>query len=339
MRIKPFLQIIYGLAGLGISLFTAIMTYVIIDEPIGFKMTSQISIVVLSTLPIVAMFSYFIGVYLSKKFEYISHRLDDIDANKFIKHKHKDKIEDITSIHDAIDHLSLRLEESIAELQKNNKDLHTMIRSFSHDIKTPLTIIDGYLEEFEDGLIEDGEIPKVITILKKETAYINELSSEVIGFIRSKESMTEKKVTIHLKEYLHLEVCPLIRVSKSVGLRCEIKESDTLIFDPTALKKILINLLHNASKYTDEGTVTISMKDEKVIVQDTGIGIDPESSKKIFEPFVCLDESKNRKKSGFGLGLSIASNLAQSNGYTLAYDDSYSTGCRFVLERLDNNIA
>ena len=98
----------------------------------------------------------------------------------------------------------------------------------------------------------------------------------------------------------------------------------------------MINLLHNASKYTQEGSITTKVEDKNIIIEDTGIGIDINDVETIFEPFVCLDESKNREKNGFGLGLSIAKNLAQNNGYTLILDKSYKAGCKFVLKKVIN---
>lgn len=336
MKIKPFLQIIYGLTGLFISFFTALMTYIIIDAPIGFKMTSEIILVVLLTIPIILVFSYFIGKFLSKKFEYISSRLDNIDANKFINDNHHDKIEEITNIHNSINHLSSRVENNILELKENNKNLSTIIKSLSHDIKTPLTIIDGYLEELHDGLIVNEDIPKTITILKKETSYINELTSEVIGYIQSKEITSNKQEVIVLKDFLHMEVLPLLRVSQEVELKCEIDESACITFNSTALKKILINLLHNASKYTKSGSITTKVQNNNIIIEDTGVGIDPQYSKVIFEPFFGLDESRNREQNGFGLGLSIAKNLALTNGYELCLDTSYKDGSRFILQKSVN---
>ena len=330
MKIKSFLILVYTLAGLSIAVFTAVMTYLIIDEPIGMKMFSKIGFTVLATLPLIGLFSYYIGLYLSKKFDYIASRLDAIHENKFIKDMHHDRIVDITKIHSSIDDLSSRLENSILELQKNNTNLSSIIKSLSHDIKTPLTIIDGYLEECEDDLVTKEEMPKVIKILKKETAYLNELSSEVIIYLKSQE-LVSQKTTIFLKDFLHTEVCPLLRVSKQVELKCEINETDTIEFNPIALKKILINLLHNASKYTTKGSITTKFLNKSIIIEDTGSGVDSENSESIFEPFVCLDESKNREKNGFGLGLSIAKNLAQSNGYELVLDTDYHSGCRFIL--------
>ena len=334
MKIKPFLQIVYASAGFFISLFTAVMTYLIIDEPIGYIMLSKITIVVLVTFPLIWVFSYFIGVYLSKKFESISQRLDAIDANKFLHDTFDENIEDIANIHNSINHLSFRLEKSISDLQKNNEDLQTIVKSLAHDIKTPLTIINGYLEEIEDKLIKEEDIPYTIDVLKKETAYLNELSSDVISYLQSKESLVESQEIIYLKDFMHIEVCPLLRVAKSVTLKCDISDDDTLKFNRVALKKIFINLLHNASKYTLEGTITTTLHNDEIAIEDTGCGIKSEDAERIFEPFVCLDASKNREKSGFGLGLSIGANLAQNNGYKLSLDTSYTKGSKFVLRKI-----
>ena len=143
--------------------------------------------------------------------------------------------------------------------------------------------------------------------------------------------MTQKEPIV-LKEFLHSEVCPLLRVSDKVELKCEINKDDSIDFNPIALKKILVNLLHNATKYTSNGSITTKLEENKLIIEDTGVGIAKEDAEKIFNPFFCLDESRNREKSGFGLGLSIARNLAERNGYRLFLDSSYDGGCRFVLE-------
>ncbi len=320
-------------AGLSIALFTAVMTYIIIDEPIGMKMLSKIALTIVATLPIIGLFSYYIGLYLSKKFDYIATRLDAIHENKFVKDTHHDKIVDITKIHHSIDDLSSRLQKSIAALQSNNTNLSSIIKSLSHDIKTPLTIIDGYLEECEDGIVTNEQMPQVIQILKKETTYLNELSSEAISYIQSQELRGEKE-TIHLKEFLHAEVCPLLRVEEGVELKCEIDEKDTVEFTPIALKKILINLLHNASKYTKKGSITTKVENGTIMIEDTGIGIDAKDKARIFEPFISLDESKNRENNGFGLGLSIARNLAQNNDYDLLFDEGHKDGARFILKKL-----
>jgi len=331
MKAKTYLIIYYSLAGIIISFFTAIMTYYIIDVQIGEKMILKIFLTILATLPIIGLLSYLVGTYLSKRLFAISICLNNINEDKFLVDKHKESITDISDIHDSIHQLSKRLENSIATLKEQNRDLNNLILSLSHDIKTPLTIINGYIEEIEDNMISKEDMPKVMAVLKKETAYLNELSSEVINYIQSKDEVM-KKESIILKEFLHTEICPLLRVPNEVKLKCEINKYDSIKFNHIALKKILVNLLHNAIKYTSKGSVVAKLEQGKIIIEDTGIGIRKEDSEKIFNPFFCLDKSRNREKSGFGLGLSIARNLAKRNGYRLTVDNSYIDGARFILE-------
>ena len=332
MNAKRYLITYYTIAGIIIALFTAVMTYIIIDVPIGSKMIFKIFLTILATLPIIATLSYFIGSNLSRKLAAISQCLNKINEDKFLNDTHQESITDIATIHTSIHQLSNRLENSITTLKNSNTQLNHMIRSLSHDIKTPLTIIEGYLEEIEDGLITQEKQPSIITILKKETTYMNELSSSVIHYLQSLEHTIHSK-SIALKVFLHDEVCPLIRVKDNVTLSCQIDKDFHLDFDHISLKSILVNLLHNASKHTHTGSITVRSLKTGISIEDTGIGIDPKDEKIIFEPFYCLDESKNREENGFGLGLSIAKNLANQNGYTLSLDPNYKNGSRFILER------
>ena len=279
------------------------------------------------------MLSYLIGRRLSRKLAAISHCLNDISEDKFLTDKHEESITDISAIHISIHQLSHRLKESISKLKDTNRNLNTMILSLSHDIKTPLAIIEGYLEELEDDIVTPDNKPRVFGILKKETEYINELSTEVINYIQSFES-TATQSTIYLTSFLNDEVCPLVPVQDTVMLQCTIDNDFSIVFDRMALKKILFNLLHNASKHTNKGSISIRLINQDIYIEDTGIGISKEYAETIFDPFFCVDESKNRKKSGYGLGLSIARNLASKNNYTLILDITYTTGCRFILKKM-----
>ena len=332
MNAKIYLIVYYSIAGVIISLFTAMMTYYIIDVPIGEKMMFKIFLTIVATLPIIGILSYLIGSYLSRRLFAIRTSLNKISEDKFLEEKYEESITDINEIHDSIHELSKRLEASIAKLKESNEQLNNMILSLSHDIRTPLTILEGYLEEYEDNLISKEQHPKVIGILKKETAYMKELSTEVIHYIHSLGS-EPKQERVLLKAFLHEQINPLLRVPKGVVLKCELDETFSLTFDKMALKNILINLLHNATKHTSKGRIFIKVEEDNIFIEDTGIGIDSNLKENIFEPFYCVDESRNRKNGGFGLGLSIARNLAKSNGYELFLDTRYEGGCRFGLRK------
>ena len=257
-----------------------------------------------------------------------------INANAISEAKVVEKTKLLQESNSELQQLSIQLKETVIKLENHNENLSIIIKSLSHDIKTPLTIINGYLEEIDDGLVECHEITNVTAILKKETAYLNELTSEVIGYIQSKETTVITREVITLKDFFQDEIYPILRVASQVDFVCHFSSEDKIIFNRIALKKIFINLLHNASKYTTQGYIATSMHYNSIYVEDTGIGIDAQFATKIFEPFVALDESRNREKNGFGLGLSIAQNLAKTNGYNLRIDSSYTKGSRFILERI-----
>ena len=330
MSIKKLLLLSYIIAGLIISIFTAFMTFYIIDVPIGMKMFSKIVITIGLTLPIIALLSYILGSYFSKKFIFIKNRLLKIAAEDFTVYNKNEHIEEIADIHKTLNTVSMQLDRSIHELKEKNSELTWMVRSFAHDFRTPLTVIAGNIEAIEDELISKKELPAVLQKIKLETNYMSELLSDVLLFIQSMKSVV-KKEKIELREFISKEIFVLTEPLNEVKLVNHIKENESIEFTKTDLKKILINLLSNSIKFTNQGSITIFLENNSLIVQDTGIGIEAQECEKIFQPFYTVDASKNRLKSGFGLGLAIAKNLAQKNGYSLKCDTGYKDGCKMIL--------
>ncbi len=335
MSIKKLLLLSYIIAGLIISIFTAFMTFYIIDVPIGMKMFSKIVITIGITLPIIALLSYILGSYFSKKFIFIKNRLLKIADEDFTVYNKNEHIEEIANIYKTLNTVSSQLDRSITELKEKNSELTWMIRSFAHDFRTPLTVIQGNLEAIEDELISQKELPVVLQKIKYETSYMNELLSDVLLFIQSMKSAI-KKEKIEFREFMNREIFVLTEPLNEVALVNRIKEDEIIEFTKTDLKKIVINLLNNSIKFTNKGSITIYLENNSLIVQDTGIGIEVQECEKIFQPFYTVDASKNRLKSGFGLGLAIAKNLAQKNGYSLKCDTGYKDGCKMILSQIEN---
>jgi two-component system sensor histidine kinase SaeS len=281
-------------------------------------------------LPIIALLSYILGSYFSKKFIFIKDRLLKIADANFTLYNKNEHIKEIADIHKTLNTVSLQLNKSINGLKEKNSELTWMVRSFAHDFRTPLTVIAGNIEAIEDGLISQKELPTVLQKIKLETNYMNELLSDVLSFIQSMKSVV-KKEKIDLRKFINKEIFALIEPLNGVKLVNDMNENNTIEFTKTDLKKILINLLSNSIKFTSQGNVTIFLENNSLIVQDTGIGIESKECEKIFQPFYTVDASKNRLKSGFGLGLAIAKNLAYKNDYSLRCDVVYKNGCKIIL--------
>ena len=334
MSVKKLLLISYIIAGLIISIVTAFMTFYIIDVPIGMKMFSKIVLTIGLVLPIIALVSYILGSYFSKKFISIKNRLMLIADEDFSTYHKDEYIDEISDIHTTLNTVSTQLAQSINELKEKNSELTWMVRSFAHDFRTPLTIIQGNIEAIEDGLVDKNKLPATLEKVRLETNYMNELLSDVLVFIQSMKSVV-KKENIKLKTFVDQEIFVLTESSRSIVLVNMLDDNDTIEFTRTDLKKILINLLDNSMKFTTEGCITILFENNTLIVKDTGIGIEANECETIFKPFYTVDASKNRLKSGFGLGLAIAKNLAQKNDYSLECDTHYENGCKMLLSKLE----
>lgn len=332
MSFKKLLIIVYSVAGLMIALFTAVMTYVIIGEHIGPKMFSKIALVVILAMPIIALISYGIGRYFFRKFTRIDTRLEQIAQGEFYTIEPIEQIEELRNIHHSITILSARLSSSIEALRAHNRVISDMTVSFAHDVKTPLTIIDGYMEEIRDGMIGEQELPATIDKLKQETAYINDLSTDILEYVHSMRTQRDAEQIV-LNNLID-EITGRIMLFPNTRWDIDIPADSVIRFNRMDLKKLLINLLHNSAKFTSQGSIRICIEGKSIVVQDTGIGIDPEYFPRLFEPYSTADKSRNRQKSGLGLGLSIAKNLAFNNGYDLLFDETVMMGSRAVLRPL-----
>lgn len=334
MKIKTFIVILATVAGLIVSTFTAVMTFVIIGKPICSVMLIKISLTVLSVLPVIGFLSLFSGTYLSRKFLFIQERLAKIRDQEFTQNNSKNFISEVHEINDDINYLSNQLETLIGDLRQKNHNLSNLLISMSHDIKTPITIINGYIEEIEDGLVSKKQLPEALDYMKKEINFLNELTVDMLEFISSMERHKSKEKII-LYYFLENELFPLLPKNENVQLINEINKDLVIEFNKIDLKKICINIICNAIKHIEKGYVKVYSEGENIYFENNGNKIEKEYSQKIFDPFFTTSKSKNRKnrKNGFGLGLSIVSNLSTNNSYKCSLKSSDEEKTIFSLEK------
>lgn len=330
MKIKTFLIFIYTLAGLSISALSALMTFVIINEPIGLKMFSEIVVEVLLLLPIIIVISYYFGNYLSDRFTLIQKRLKMIEREDFTQKETHNVIQEISQINQSMNLLSIQMNNLIDDLKQKNQNLSNLLISMAHDVKTPITILNGYIDEIEDGIVDEKKLPSVLSSMKQEVAFLNELTVDMLNFISSMKAPREKE-KINLYTLLEDEILPMVIRNEEVDFINEIDKNLMIEFNKTDLKKICINLLSNAYRHTKHGYIKVEAEDNILCFENSGEKIKEEYEEKIFEPFFTISKSKNRKQSGFGLGLSIVKNLSENNGYECYLKESSSQRTSFCL--------
>jgi len=335
MKIKSFIIIIYTIAGLLISISTAFMTFIIIGEPIGTKMFLQIIFAIILVLPVIGLISYFFGKYLSSKFNFIQNRLESIKKEDFSLDNSKNIIYEINDINQNMNFLSTQLYNLINDLKQKNNNLSNLLISMAHDIKTPITILNGYIEEIEDGMICDEKLPSVLVHMKDEVKFLDELTIDMLEFIRSMQNH-KIKTDINLFDLIQNEIFTILPKNENIKYINAVEKDFIIKLNKIDLKKICINILFNAIKYTHNGYIKVYNKDKIIIFENNGQIIENEYKDKIFEPFFTIDKSKNRKNSGFGLGLSIVKNLSKNNDYDCFLEFSDIEKTIFYLKKDKN---
>lgn len=205
------------------------------------------------------------------------------------------------------------------------------MRAIGHELKTPVAIINGYIEALQDGIIEETEKEKIYEIIYNEAMSIDKLVKDINSYLKSEfkdlkptfEKINMKKVIeFGLKKYsLDIE-------QKKVDLRLELEDLE-IKTDVKIFNIILNNLLTNALTYmNDEKKLGIYLRDNSLVIENSTDTISDEVIEKIFNPFYKIDSSRNRKYGGTGLGLSIVKNLLEA--LNLKYSFTYDKDRKFV---------
>ncbi len=210
----------------------------------------------------------------------------------------------------------------ITEVRRLEAVRRDFVANVSHELKTPLTAIKGYVETLIEGGLDDREnnlrfLRKVETHANRLTALITDLLS--LSRIESGEAVS-KRETVFVGEVLSASMNRLFPSAERKGLRFGTRKVEPglkILGDPEALNQIFDNLIDNAIKYTESGgrvEVSLFQKNGKVVieVEDDGVGIPAEDLPRIFERFYRVDKARSRELGGTGLGLSIVRHLAQA---------------------------
>jgi len=268
------------------------------------------------------------------------------------------RIKEFNQLAQALDQMVERLKAWTEELEmawKEAKSANTVKSQFlantSHELRNPLNIIINCVRLVRDGLCDDKE--EELEFLKKA----DDTAIHLLGIINDLLDISKIEagklsvvmIPLELRQLL-LEVINLQSVNvqkKGLQLKCEISEQVIPIKgDRIKLKQVLINVIGNATKFTEEGSITISTKVIKqhsklyvvISVVDTGIGIDPQQQQKLFRPFVMVDGTTTRKFEGTGLGLAISRNLIELMGGKITLESlglNRGTTVKIILPLID----
>ena len=227
----------------------------------------------------------------------------------------------------AFEEMRIKLKDQIEVSMQYEKDNKELLSNISHDLKTPITAIKGYVEGIRDGVADTPEkMDKYIRTIYNKATDMDKLIDELFLFSKlDSNSMNYSFAKLNLKDYFEdcVDDISLDLESRGISLAYynHVPEDTIIIADPEQLKRVINNIVGNSVKYMESGRhghIGIFIKDEpefvQIEIQDNGKGIAKKELPHIFERCYRTDASRNSSKGGSGLGLSIAKKIIEEHG-------------------------
>lgn len=231
--------------------------------------------------------------------------------------------------------------ENITEYVKLENMRKEFVANVSHELKTPITSIQGFVETLKmtDNLDEDTK-NRFLTIIENETTRLTRLIDDIL-LLSTIENKTKKKVEkVDLFEVFEEvnEVINYIAKKKNIKVKYDFENKDIDLWEYSGyIRQILLNIISNAVKYTGEnGKVSVKqyIKSERVFIEvkDNGIGIPQEDIDRIFERFYRVDKARSRSVGGTGLGLAITKHMVKALNGNIKVESELGVGSKFTIE-------
>jgi len=270
----------------------------------------------------VIFYQYNAKLQRNKELRYINKKLDEI-----MKNKTSEKVLMFTDDKELIPFLIQinRLleynQKILAKYSKLEISMRKMLSNISHDLKTPLTVVIGYIETMElHNHFKNEKDKEYILEIKNKTNEVMELINKFFDLAKLESGDKEVPLTkININEILREDILKFYDVITGKGIEVDINIPEENIYalgNSEAIHRILNNLISNAIKYGSDGKVIgLSLKyDDKfsyVSVWDKGKGINERDKDRVFERMYTLDDSRNKLNQGSGLGLTITKRLVE----------------------------
>lgn len=244
-----------------------------------------------------------------------------------------------------------KLEAEKSTLEKLNKMKTEFLGNVSHELKTPLTVVSGYAQTSKQlaeasRMGEGEEISRRMKLISSEAERLSLMVGQILDVTRMEEGrMAMERKPCYVDEIIHGAVGTHYPILNKNNNRLEIHiESGLPVVnaDPARISQVVVNLISNAVRFTENGLITVSAEQKnshiQICVSDTGEGVSPDRLEHIFERYGGMEKSGSRKDTGTGLGLYICKHIVEQHGGGIWAESAEGNGMRvfFTLPALSN---
>ncbi|MGV8907301.1 MAG: ATP-binding protein [Acetobacterium sp.] len=231
--------------------------------------------------------------------------------------------------------------EDITFLKSLEKMRRDFIANVSHELKTPITSIKGFIETIQENNIQDEKtLNRFYSIISEESDRLSRLVNDilVLSHLENKGGINEKYELLKLDQEI-IQIFDILKLSaevKNITLKLNMDEKIALYFNPDEFRQMMINLIDNAIKYSDidksvDVSLTIVDEEIEIKVKDEGYGIPKKDIGRIFERFYRVDKSRSKEKGGTGLGLAIVKHIIFNNSGSIEVTSVSGKGTTFII--------
>jgi len=227
----------------------------------------------------------------------------------------------------------------LRRLENMRKDF---VANVSHEIKTPLTAIKGFVETLHQGNVEKPEeSERFLAIIQKHVDRLSSIIDDLLSLSRIEQEDERQAIQLENKPINAIfrsavQICRSKAEEKNIGIDLACREELRAYIDPTLFEQAVVNLLDNAIKYSEPDSaiqLTAESNDSeiRIVVADQGIGIAKKHLPRLFERFYRVDKARSRKQGGTGLGLAIVKHIAHAHRGRVTVKSTPGRGSAFTI--------
>lgn len=233
----------------------------------------------------------------------------------------------------------------VTRLRKLENVRRDFVANVSHEIKTPIAAIQGFVETLRDGAMENREdTERFLGIIQKHVGRLNAIIEDLLSLSRIEQEEGNQEIVLsegRVRDVLSMaiQISQVKATPMNIRMTLSCREDLMAKINPPLLEQAVVNLLDNAIKYSEkDGAVRVEAKQSDgeivVSVRDEGCGIERRHIPRLFERFYRVDEARSRKLGGTGLGLAIVKHIAQAHGGRVTVESTPGKGSVFNLHLL-----
>ncbi len=234
----------------------------------------------------------------------------------------------------------------VTNLRRLENVRRDFVANVSHELKTPITSIEGFVETLLDGAMDDaGDASRFLQIIAKQSKRLHAIVEDLLALSRIEQGTEDSKISLEKHTLLEtlqaaIQTCGSRATEKQSAVQLDCPNNLTACINPALLEQAMVNLIDNAIKYSPEKSA-IKVKAEKmkndiaIRVSDNGPGISIEDQPRLFERFYRVDKARSNKLGGTGLGLSIVKHIAQAHNGSIELESTAGKGSNFIIHLPD----